>query len=124
MVIVFTMLLVTASTMSMAIRERAREIAILKALGFNALDVFGLILAESFGLAMAGGLIGCFGTKFLFSHVDIYKLSHGNIPLFPVSGDTLALGLVVAAVLGLVSSLMPAYTSHKMSVVEGLQELD
>ena len=123
-VIVFTMLLVTASTMSMAIRERAREMAILKALGFNGLDVFGLILAESFGLAMTGGLIGCFGTKYLFAHVDIYKLSHGNIPLFPVSGDTLALGLVVAAVLGLVSSLAPAYTSIKMSVVEGLQELD
>jgi putative ABC transport system permease protein len=123
-VIVFTMLLVTASTMSMAIRERAREMAILKALGFNGLDVFRLILAESFGLAMTGGLIGCFGTKYLFGHVDIYKLSHGNIPLFPVSGDTLALGLVVAAVLGLVSSLAPAYTSIKMSVVEGLQELD
>ncbi len=123
-VIVFTMLLVTASTMSMAIRERSREIAILKALGFNALDIFGLILAESFGLAMAGGLIGCFGTKFLFSHVDIYKLSHGNMPFFPVTADTVALGLVVAATLGLVSSLAPAYTSHKMSVVEGLQELD
>ena len=123
-VVVFTLILVAASTMSMAIRERAREIAILKALGFNGLDVFGLIAAESFALAMTGGLIGCFGTKFLFSHVDIYKLSHGNVPLFPVSADTVALGLVVAAVLGLASSLVPAYTSYKMSVVEGLQELD
>jgi len=123
-VIVFTMLLVTASTMSMAIRERAREIAILKALGFNGLDVFGLILAESFGLAITGGVIGTFGTKLLFSHVDIYKLSQGNIPLFPVSGDTLVLGLVVATLLGLISSLAPAYSSIKMSVVEGLQELD
>jgi hypothetical protein len=51
-------------------------------------------------------------------------LSHGNVPLFPVTGDTVALGLVVAAILGLASSVVPAYTSHKMSVVEGLQELD
>jgi ABC-type antimicrobial peptide transport system permease subunit len=42
-------LLVTASTMSMAIRERSREMAILKAIGFNASEIAGLILAESFG---------------------------------------------------------------------------
>jgi hypothetical protein len=60
-VVVFTMILVTASTMSMAIRERMREIAVLKAIGFNTRHVFGLILAESFGLAMVGGLIGCGG---------------------------------------------------------------
>ena len=47
LVIVFTMLLVTASTMSMAIRERSREIAILKAVGFGGRQVFGLILAEA-----------------------------------------------------------------------------
>ena len=94
------------------------------ALGFNGLDVFGLILAESFGLAITGGVIGTFGTKLLFSHVDIYKLSNGNIPLFPVTSDTLVLGLVVATLLGLISSLAPAYSSIKMSVVEGLQELD
>jgi putative ABC transport system permease protein len=123
-VIVFTMLLVTASTMSMAIRERSREMAILKAIGFNSAQIFSLILAESFGLAMTGGVIGCFGAKVLFSHVDIYKLSGGNIPMFPVSADVIALGLLVALGLGVVSSVVPARASIRTSVVEGLQELD
>jgi putative ABC transport system permease protein len=123
-VIVFTMLLVTASTMSMAIRERIREIAILKAMGFNGRQIFGLILAESFGLAMAGGVTGCFGAKILFEGLDIYKLSHGFIPMFPVSAEVLALGLLVAVMLGVVSSLAPAYTSIKTTVVEGLRTLD
>jgi putative ABC transport system permease protein len=123
-VIVFTMLLVTASTMSMAIRERAREMAILKAVGFDGAQIFGLILAEAFGLAMTGGLIGCFGAKLLFTHLDIYKLSQGFIPMFPISTDTLALGLVVAGLLGVVSSLAPAYSTLKLTVVAGLQELD
>ena len=123
-VIVFTMLLVTASTMSMAIRERSREIAILKAVGFDGAQIFGLILAEAFGLAMTGGLIGCFGAKLLFTHLDIYKLSQGFIPFFPVTPDTLALGLVVAGMLGVVSSLAPAYSTMQLTVVEGLRELD
>ena len=123
-VIVFTMLLVTASTMSMTIRERMREIAILKAVGFDGRQIFGLILAESFGLAMTGGIIGCFGAKVLFTHVDIYKLSKGNIPLFPITPDILALGLIVAALLGVISSLAPAFTSIKTTVVDGLKELD
>ena len=124
LVIVFTMLLVTASTMSMAIRERSREIAILKAVGFNGAEIFGLILAEAFGLAMTGGLIGCFGAKLLFTHMDIYKMSQGFIPIFPISADTLALGLVVSGILGVVSSLAPAYSTLKLTVVEGLKELD
>jgi putative ABC transport system permease protein len=123
-VIVFTMLLVTASTMSMAIRERTREIAILKAVGFKGAQIFGLILAEAFGLAMTGGVIGCFGAKLLFTHLDIYKMSKGFIPIFPISADTLALGLVVAGLLGVVSSLTPTYSVLRLSVVNGLQELD
>jgi len=123
-VIVFTMLLVTASTMSMAIRERSREMAILKAVGFNGTQIFSLILAESFGLAMTGGLLGCFGAKLLFTHVDVYKLSHGNVPMFPVTTDVIALGLLVALGLGVVSSLAPARASIKTTVVEGLKELD
>lgn len=122
--IVFAMLLVTASTMSMAIRERSREISILKALGFDGRQIFGLILAEAFGLAMAGGLLGCFGAKLFFSQLDIYKLSKGFIPMFPITVDTLALGLMVAGLLGVVSSLVPAYSTWKTTVVAGLRELD
>ncbi|MCG3149347.1 MAG: hypothetical protein PCFJNLEI_02807 [Verrucomicrobiae bacterium] len=122
--IVFAMLLVTASTMSMAIRERSREISILKAIGFDSRQIFGLILAEAFGLAMAGGALGCFGAKFFFSHLDIYKMSQGFIPMFPISTETIALGLLVAGLLGVVSSLVPAYSTLKTTVVAGLKELD
>jgi putative ABC transport system permease protein len=123
-VIVFTMILVTASTMSMAIRERAREIAVLKAVGFNSSHVFGLILAESFGLAMAGGIIGCFGARALFGTIDIYSLSRGFFIKFDVTPHILAGGMLVATALGVVSALMPAYTSTHKSVVEGLRDLD
>ena len=123
-VIVFTMLLVTASTMSMAIRERSREIAILKTLGFNGAQIFGFILAESWGLAMTGGVLGCFGARLLFGTADIYKLSRGFLPMFPVTADVVAAGLVVAMLLGVVSSLAPARACLRTTVVDGLRELD
>jgi putative ABC transport system permease protein len=84
-VIVFTMILVTASTMSMAIRERSRELAVLKALGFRLREIVALVAAEAFGLALAGGLIGCLGAWALFSHVDIYTLTQGFFIKFEVT---------------------------------------
>lgn len=123
-VIVFTMILVSASTMSMAIRERARETAILKAVGFDGRQIFGLILAESFGLALAGGVIGCFGAWIVFGNLDMYSLSRGFFIKFEVTPHILASGLLVAALLGVISCLAPAYTSIKTTVVEGLKELD
>jgi len=67
-VVVFTLVLVSASTMSMAVRERFRELAILKALGFRRRELFAFILAESFGLAAAGAIVGIGGTWLLYSH--------------------------------------------------------
>ncbi len=123
-VIVFTMMLVTASTMSMAIRERAREIAVLKALGYNSGQIFSLILAESFGLALAGGLIGSVGTWWLAQTVDMYALSHGFFVKFEVTPHIVAAGLLIATAIGLVSCVAPAVASVRASVLDGLKELD
>src|SRR4029450_10368992 len=54
----FTILLVTANTMSMAVRERRTEIAVLKTLGFGSVKVMGLIVAESLLLGVLGGALG------------------------------------------------------------------
>ncbi|HLP78524.1 MAG TPA: ABC transporter permease [Candidatus Paceibacterota bacterium] len=70
-VVVFTLILVSASTMSMAVRERFRELAILKAIGFRRRELFAFILAESFGLASAGLLVGAGGAWLLFTHGKI-----------------------------------------------------
>lgn len=123
-VIVFTMILVTASTMSMAIRERMREIAVLKAIGFNGRQVFGLILAESFGLALAGGLLGCVGARLLYDNVNIYKFTQGFFIKFDVTPHILAAGLLLAGLLGALSCVAPAWASIRMSVVAGLKETD
>jgi putative ABC transport system permease protein len=122
--VVFTLLLVSASTMSMAIRERFRELAILKALGYRRRELFAFIFAESFGLAMAGAVIGVGGAYCLYTFGDVSKLTNGLFPYFEVTARIVGTGAVVAAVLGVVSSIMPGLAVARMSVVEGLKTLD
>lgn len=123
-VVVFTLLLVSISTMSMGIRERFRELAVLKALGFRRRELFGFILAESFGLAMAGAILGAGGAYLLFNSVDIGKVTNGVLVFFEVTPRILALGFTVAAGLGIVAALPPAWSVARTSVVQGLKTLD
>lgn len=122
--VVFTLLLVTASTMSMAIRERFRELAILKAIGFRRRELFAFILAESFFLAAAGAVLGVGGAWTLFTFGDISTLTNGLFPMFEVTPKIVGIGSLVAATLGIVASIMPSLAVARMSVVEGLKSLD
>lgn len=123
-VVVFTLLLVTVSTMSMAIRERFRELAVLKALGFRR-ELFGFILAESFSLSMAGALLGAGGAWVLFNHgINIQKVTNGIFLTFEVTTRHLGLAFGIAAVLGIVSAVVPMIAVARTSVVQGLKTLD
>ena len=123
-VVVFALLLVTASTMSMAIRERLRELSVLKALGFRRHELFAFILAESFGLATAGFLLGAGGAWAIFSGVDAPTLTGGLFPSLDVTPRILGAAALVAALLGIVASLAPSLAVARLSVAEGLKTLD
>jgi putative ABC transport system permease protein len=123
-VVVFTLVLVAASTMSMAIRERFRELAVLKALGFKRRELFGFILAESFGLATAGAVLGIGGAWAFWTHIDLQTLTRGFLVYFEVTPRIMATGGIVAALLGIVSAIAPSIAVARMSVVQGLQTLD
>jgi len=123
-IVIIALLLVTVSTMSMAIRERFRELAVLKALGFRRRELFAFILAESFGLAALGALLGAGGAWVLFHAIDVQKFSKGLFVVFEVTPRMLGLAFTVAAVLGLLSALAPMIGVARTSVVQGLKTLD
>ncbi len=123
-VVVFTLMLVSVSTMSMSIRERFRELAVLKALGFRRREIFSFILAESFGLAFVGAVFGIGGTWLFWSHINLQKLSNGFLIYFEVTPRIMAMGGTVAAVLGILSAIAPAIAVARMSVADGLRTLD
>ena len=122
--VLLTLVMVTASTMSMAVRERFRELAILKALGFRRRDLFALILAESFGLAALGALLGAGGAWLLYSGMDVPKATHGIFVSFEVTPQMLGTAALVASLLGVLSCVAPAIAVARMSVTQGLRTLD
>ena len=63
--IVGIIMLVLGNTMIMSARERTREYAVLKALGFSAKHLIGLILGESLFISAIGGGLGIFLTFWL-----------------------------------------------------------
>jgi len=69
MAVVFAILLVSANTMAMSIRQRTREVALLKTLGFTRRTVLMLLVAEAVTLSLADGLLGLLAAYGLF-----YKL--------------------------------------------------
>ena len=123
-VVVFTLVLVSASTMSMAVRERFRELAILKALGFRRRELFAFILAESFGLSSAGALVGIGFAYVLYTYGDIGKMTQGIFVSFEVTPRIIGIAALVAVLLGIASAVAPSIAVSRMSVVSGLKTLD
>jgi ABC-type antimicrobial peptide transport system permease subunit len=56
-----------------------RELAILKAVGFRLPDLAGFILAESFGLAVMGALVGVGGAWLLYTHTKVASYALGLV---------------------------------------------
>jgi putative ABC transport system permease protein len=122
----FTVLLITANTMSMAVRERKSEIAILKTLGFSNGLVMAIILGEAMLIGVTAGLIGVLLSRELV----------GALPQFPVIGDlilsskTRGLGLGVAGtgfgvavLVTLLAGLAPAALAYRSRITNSLREV-
>jgi putative ABC transport system permease protein len=118
----FTILLVTANTMSMAVRERRTEIAVMKTLGFTSVQVMGLVVAEALLLGALGGAAGVAGTRII-----IWVLDHASSgTLFGFAGMELrplvaVSGFGVALALGLAAGFMPAWGAYRARVTETLR---
>ncbi len=118
----FTILLVTANTMSMAVRERRTEIAVLKTLGFKSAQVMGLIVAEALVLGALAGAIGVGLTQALLSMLNRTGgrawFGITDIPLAPAVAWS---GLGLALLLGLAAGFVPAWGAYRAKVTEMLR---
>ncbi len=121
-VIVFTMLLVTASTMAMTIRERIREVAILKSMGFPRRTILVLILGEAAFISLLGGLLGC-TEAFGLGQINLYTITMGFIERFRTSPETYLLALSIGLGIGVFSGLIPAIGASRMTITDAIRKL-
>lgn len=122
-VVVFTILLVAANTMAMSIRERVREIGILKALGFRSRQVLGLLIGESVVLALGGALLGSWGAKLIFSSINMAAVTSGFIQRFQVTPGTLMLCVAIGVFVGVFSAGIPALQAARRPVVDAIRRV-
>jgi putative ABC transport system permease protein len=121
--VVFTIMLVSANTMAMSVRNRTREVALLKTLGFTRQRVLSIFVTESVALAASGGVLGI-----LAAVPVIWLLTRSFIALgvplaMKVNLPTAGLSLLVAIGLGVVSGYFPAFNASRINIVEGLRHI-
>jgi putative ABC transport system permease protein len=118
--VVFATLLVSANTMAMSIRERTREVAVLKTLGFTRRTVLALFVGEAVTLAVLGGVFGVLagiGLVWMFTHSP----QAGFFVGLRVTPPTMLVALFVAGLVGLLSAVIPSYNASRVDIVEGLR---
>ncbi len=119
--VVFTILLVSANTMAMSVRERIKEIGVLRTLGFTTEKVLAMIIAEAVIIAMLGGLLGClmaFGMVNLMG--GVFQVMFGSLRMPPV---VLLISLGIAFAIGLLSSVVPAYNASRVPITDALRHV-
>ncbi len=124
--VAFTILLVTANTMSIAVRERQREISVLKTLGFSSPLVMALILGEALLIGAVGGLTGILLGKAIIAvlpQVPLIGDVVAGYPDFGLSVRTALLGFFIALFLGLAAGFFPAMMGYRSRIAESLRQV-
>jgi putative ABC transport system permease protein len=124
--VTFTILLVSANTIAMSVRERVREVGVLKALGYTRNIILGLILGEATVIAACGGVVGLL----LASGLAGLVRNMPGVNFFPqfknltIVPPVAALCLLLAACIGLASSFVPALGASRISIVDALRSTE
>ena len=114
------------NTMYTAVSDRSREIATLRAIGFQPAPVVVSVMTEAMLLALVGGAIGAGAAWLLFNGFTVSTLSFTSFTqvvfAFAVTPDLLVQGLLIALAIGLVGGLAPALRAARAPIVAGLRE--
>ena len=121
-VIVGIIMLVLGNTMIMSTRERTREYAVFKTLGFTGGHLVGLILGESLLISLLGGGFGLFLTVPLIEGFAAL-VPKGWFPIFNLESITMILAASSAILVGVVASLFPIQRAIGTRIVDGLRHL-
>jgi lipoprotein-releasing system permease protein len=109
--------------MNMTVNEKIKEIAILKAMGFNGKDVIEIFLTQSVAIGLIGGFVGLFLGNGIVQILDIvpFKIaSHNTLPVVYNAKDYI-LAFVFGVVITLIAGYLPSRKASKVDPVEILR---
>ena len=120
--VTFTILLVSGNTMAMSVRERIKEVGVLKTLGFNNDAILGMIIGEALTISLIGGVIGLMLASLL--SIVVGQAAGDTLPQLHDMNITPITGLIslgVAAFIGVVSSFVPAWNAARTNILDSLR---
>ncbi len=106
-IILVTILLIAANAMAMMVRERMRDVAVMRALGFGPGYVTSLLLAECLVIGAIGGAIGGAGAYWLFGSGATIAAIIGNAGELTVTAGIVAAALGVSLFVSFLSGIWP-----------------
>lgn len=119
--VTFTILLVSANTMAMSVRERTREVGILKTLGYSPGSILFMVLGEAGMISMIGGAIGVGMAAGLTGLLRSAPSFIQQMKTLTITPDVAALCVGLAIAIGVLSSLIPAWNAARMPILESLR---
>ena len=119
--VTFTILLVSANTIAMSVRERVREVGVMKTLGYTSGTILGIILGEAVTISLVGALLGLGLAQLMTDGVRSMPTFNAQLETLTIQPVVALLCLAVAAMIGLVSAFVPAYSASSISIVEALR---
>jgi len=119
-VIVGIIMLVLANTMIMSARERTREYAVFKALGFSTFHLTGLILGESLFISVLGGGLGL-GLTFPIVQGFAAAIPKGFFPIFHIEPVTAILAVSAVILIGAMAAVFPIQRAVATKIVDGFR---
>ncbi|MBX7153970.1 MAG: FtsX-like permease family protein [Candidatus Kapaibacterium sp.] len=119
--VIVIIMFVLGNTMVMSSRERTREYAVLKTLGFKGWYLYLFITGESIVISLIGAIAGV-----VLSYPIVYLLSlmlagGGMFPVFYIVKGTLIVAFISALVVGVISAVIPVVQVNRTRIVDGLR---
>jgi putative ABC transport system permease protein len=119
--VTFTILLVSANTMAMTVRERTREVGVLKTIGFTNGSILGIILGEAALISLIGGALGCSLAVLMCGVVRQMPAFIQQLKTLTIAPPVFAACLLVAVFIGIMSAFAPAWSASRTSILEALR---
>ena len=113
----FSMVLLIANAISLNVRERTKEMAILKVIGFRPGHLLALVLGEAFVLGAGSGLIAG-ALIYWIANTWLGGITISGSEPFPVPWQATLWGAGVGGATALVGSILPAWTARSVRAAE------
>jgi putative ABC transport system permease protein len=111
-------LMIVGNTMVMSVRERMREIGVLKTLGFRGSTILSQILAESLLLALVGATLGLMAASGAIATMS--QRMSGFVNGMHMTAGVFLGGIAWAVVLGIVTGAIPAWSGMRLQIATAL----